>query len=425
MMRDNVFNSGLLDESVQIINHRSGLTVALCPKPGAVRSFAGMVTKYGSVDTAFSVNGGEKIDIADGTAHFLEHKLFDGEQGDAFELFAATGADANAFTSFDRTCYYFSTTRNFYEALKILLQFVTAPYFTEQTVAKEQGIIGQEIKMYDDSPGWRVYFNLLRGLYCKSSVTIDIAGTVQTIATITPRLLGSVYGAFYNLHNMVLAVAGDFEREKVLELCDECLPTSPEIDLTREVAVEPEQVAQKEISQNLEVSVPLFMLGYKQPVPDVHSEARECAAGAAIIELAAGEGSRLYREMYDSGLINSRFSGEYECGRGYCHAAFSGESKDPEQAARRIREAVSRLREGFDEEDFKRVKTKLCGMILHRYNSCEQAGLAAAEAVFSGVDAFEYAEAYFKLTSDDVRDLLRRGFCDERSVLSVVRGFDK
>ena len=364
-------------------------------------------------------------DIVDGIAHFLEHKLFESEQGDAFTLFAKTGASANAATSFDKTNYYFTTTRNFYEALKILLDFVTHPYFSEQTIAKEQGIIGQEIKMYDDLPGWRVYFNFLGALYHNSAVKIDIGGSIESISKITPALLNKIYSAFYSLRNMTLVVAGDFERKKVLTLCDECLAFAPEIEIIREEKPEPSAIVKNFVNQQLEVGLPLFQCGYKLRKPTAKEEPVYFAAGEALCELAVGEGSTLYRELYDAGLINSNFGGGLDSSRGHCILIFGGESPDPEAVANKLKAAFAELAKGISDEDFLRVKSKLCSRIINSYNTPIGAGRIANEAFFSGVAPFAHAEAYFNLQKSDLVSLLNDEVDESRFALSTVTGFKK
>ena len=215
--------SEIAGDSYYKVEHPSGLTIFVYPKEGYTSSYAIFGTRYGSINTKFSVNCGDIITVPDGIAHYLEHKLFESEEGDAFVRYAKTGANANAYTSFEKTCYLFSCTDKFDESLEILLDFVQDPYFTAQTVAKEQGIIGQEIKMYDDSPDWRVMFNMLEGMYHNHPVKIDIAGTVETIAEITAEKLYEVYNVFYNLNNMILCVAGNVTVDGVLKVADKML----------------------------------------------------------------------------------------------------------------------------------------------------------------------------------------------------------
>ena len=218
----------VLNEGYYEIDSDSGLKIFVYPKPKHNSTYAIFGTKYGSIDCAFKIDDSETVKVPEGITHYLEHKLFESEDGDAFSKYAKTGASANAYTSFDKTCYLFSTGDNFDESLKILLDFVQQPYFTEQTVQKEQGIIGQEITMYDDDPGWRVYFNLLRAIYHKNPVRIDIAGTIESISHINAELLYKCYNSFYNLHNMVLVVCGNVTPEQVLSIANERLkPSKP------------------------------------------------------------------------------------------------------------------------------------------------------------------------------------------------------
>ena len=235
--------------------HSSGLKIYLMRLHGVSSTRAIFGTKYGSIDTCFSKDGGAPVSVPEGIAHFLEHKLFESDGVDAFELFSKTGAYSNAYTSFDRTCYLFNCTDNLEENLKILLGFVQSPYFSKETVEKEQGIIGQEIQMYLDAPDWRVLFNLFCALYYENPVRIDIAGTRQSISEITAELLYSCYETFYNPSNMFLCLAGDFDEDKVLDLIDAELKPSTPIKITRHQAKEPSSVASKYCEQALAVAV--------------------------------------------------------------------------------------------------------------------------------------------------------------------------
>ena len=253
-MKREIIRSERLGESYIRVEHPSGLTVLLYPNKGMATTYALFATKYGSIDNAFRRSDEKEfVTVPEGIAHYLEHKMFDCKDGDAFSKYAKTGANANAYTSFDKTAYLFSCTDNFEESLRILLSFVTEPYFTEASVAKEQGIIGQEIGMYDDDPDWQVYFNLLGALYQKHPLRIDIAGTVETISHITADLLYRCYGCFYNLHNMVLSIAGNFDPEAALRLCDEILTPAEPITVERAHIDEPYAVG----SRRVEVKMPV------------------------------------------------------------------------------------------------------------------------------------------------------------------------
>ena len=228
----------------------NGLQVCVVPKPEHAKKYAFFATRYGGMDTRFCLDG-KWLDTPAGIAHYLEHKMFESEEGDAFEKYAQTGASANAFTSFDKTCYLFACTDRFQESLEILLDCVTHPYFTKETVEKEQGIIGQEIRMYEDDPGWRVMFNLLQSLYQNNSVKVDIAGSIESIAQIDAELLYRCYHTFYNLHNMVLTIAGNFDPQQVIESADKILKPAEPFCVQRKTEDEPAQVCRKRFVQHL------------------------------------------------------------------------------------------------------------------------------------------------------------------------------
>ncbi|MGN1120731.1 MAG: EF-P 5-aminopentanol modification-associated protein YfmH, partial [Eubacteriales bacterium] len=251
-----------IDERYYATKHKSGLEVYVIPKK-MTTAYAIFGTKFGSIDNHF-ITGGRELVLPDGIAHFLEHKMFENEDGtDTFARYAKTGANANAYTTFERTCYLFSATEKVEQSLEILLDFVTHPYFTDATVQKEMGIIGQEIRMYDDNPGWQLYFGMLTGLYHANTVRIDTAGTTETIAEITPELLNEAYRAFYNLHNMVLCVCGDIASEQVEAVCDKVLHTAQEPRVERLYPAEPQGIFKEYVSKRLEVSMPMFAVGIK------------------------------------------------------------------------------------------------------------------------------------------------------------------
>ncbi|MEE0265680.1 MAG: pitrilysin family protein, partial [Acutalibacteraceae bacterium] len=327
------------------INHKSGLTIYAYPKEGFKSTYAIFGAKYGSINTTFKKDNGEQIVVPDGIAHYLEHKLFECEDGDAFVKYAKTGASANAYTSFDKTCYLFSCADNFEESLKILLEFVQEPYFTEETVQKEQGIIGQEIRMYDDDPNWRVMFNLLGAMYHTHPVKIDIAGTVESIAEITPQKLYDCYNGFYNLHNMALVVVGGCATtDMVIEMADKYLKDSPEKDVTSTFPAEADSVVTDYVEQRFPVSVPMFHLGFKESVDKERLSSKEMAESAILLFAVASGSSDLYQTLEDKGLINNSFDYEHFEGPYYSSVFFGGESTNPQEAARIIREYIDNLR---------------------------------------------------------------------------------
>lgn len=424
---EQLIQSKRMNEQYEKINHPSGLTIYLYPKSGFSTSFAMFGTKYGSIDNRFRRSDEPSAEtVPEGIAHFLEHKLFESEDGDAFARFAQTGASANAFTSFESTAYLFSCTEHLYESLEILLDFVQSPYFTKETIDKEQGIIGQEIKMYDDDPQWRVMTNYLRAMYHTHPIRLDIAGTVESIAEITPEHLYRCYQTFYNLHNMVLVLAGDFDRERVLQICDVGLRPSEPVSVQRVFDPEPAEVLQNQVDNTLSVALPLFQFGYKEQVSTEPISEKDLAAMEVLLEMLASDCSPLYQSLLADGLINeSSFGFEYFEGSGFATVMFSGESQSPEEVANRIKEEINRLcSEGLSEETFYRAKRSIYGSNVTLFNSTAELANCLLSFHLKGRELFTYLDALAELTLEDVTQKLSV-LQPERSVLSVIRPLEQ
>lgn len=405
------------------IQHPSGLTILLYPKENCSTTYAIFGTRYGSIDNCFQCSDEPAPEtVPEGIAHYLEHKLFESEDGDAFERYAKTGASANAFTSFESTCYLFSCTDKLYESLEILLDFVQSPYFTEQTVQKEQGIIGQEIKMYDDDPSWRVMFNYLKAMYHSHPIKEDIAGTVESIAKITPELLYRCYNTFYNLGNMVLALAGNFDKDKVLEVCDRMLKPAEPVSVRRVFSQEPDSIVRPHVEERLSVASPLFQFGFKEPGADAPRSERDVAAMEVLLETLASEASPLFRDLLDRELINeSSFGYEYFEGSGFATVIFSGESKDPQAVAQAILREAERFRQdGIPEEAFQRSKRALYGEIVSALNNTSSIANGLVNMHLKGRELFAYIDSLAALQAKDVQKKLEQVFVPEQSVLSVI-----
>ena len=350
------------------------------------------------------------------------HKLFESEDLDAFARYAKTGASANAYTSFERTCYLFSCAGNFKASLEILLDFVQSPYFTEQTVQKEQGIIGQEIRMYQDEPNWQVMFNCLRALYKVHPVRIDIAGTIDSISHITADLLYRCYRTFYNLHNMALAVAGNVTVNEVLEVADRLLKPADALSIERNFPDEPAKPVQPFIEQTLDVGAPLFMLGFKETYETPERPLREQLQTNVLLEMLAGNTSPLYRRLFDEGLINTQFGAEYFHGYGYASVLFSGESKDPQKVAQEIHAEIERARrEGLDKASFERARRKLYGRVVMAFNDIDELANEMISAEFRSGGLFDEAELLREITLDEIAQRLETTLQREYSALSVVK----
>ncbi len=412
----------LLGESYLEIDHSSGLKILVMEKPDFKGAFAMFGANYGSVDTCFRLEGSETFTkVPEGIAHYLEHKLFESEELDAFERFAKTGASANAYTSFDRTCYLFQCSDHFEENLEILLDFVKSPYFTEQTVQKEQGIIGQEIRMYQDDPDWQVQLNLMRAIYHNNPVRIDIAGTIESISKITADLLYDCYRTFYNHSNMVLAVAGGVTAEQVVRIADKVLKKEDPVRFEQIFEQEPFSVKQPYIEEKLSVDLPKFALGFKQILDSPNRSAKECICMHIAMDIIAGKISPLYHELLNKGLINTSFSCSYPCGRGFAVPMFSGESSDAKAVRDALLAKIKDLQEhGIPDEDFEISRKRFYGLDICAFNEVDDLAIQLVECYFQGETLFDSIEVYPSLTKDDVEAVLRSAFNTENCSLSVV-----
>ena len=417
-MQKQVFESDIGESYVAAV-HPSGLKIYILEKPQYNSAYAVFGTKYGSIDTCFSVDGKE-VKVPEGIAHFLEHKLFESEDGDAFTKYAETGAYANAFTSFDRTCYLFSCSDRFYDNLSILLDFVQSPYFTAQTVKKEQGIIGQEIRMYDDSPGWKVMFNMLEAMYKNHPVRIDIAGTVESIAEIDDKLLYNCYNTFYNPSNMFICIAGNVSTEKVLSMVDSGIKTNNPIEILRTDFEEPDGITDAFAEQKLAVAQPMFCLGFKETVNEPERTVKEKVCSEILLEIIAGDSSPLYKRLVNEGLINDEFGNEYFTGRGYACSIFEGESSDPKRVAEEIKAEIERLKtDGIDKKLFSAVRCGMYGDAVRAFNNVESIAMQLVNCAMSDCGLFDELKYLKTVTPEDIYK--RLSLLDgEKAVLSVI-----
>ena len=414
--------SKLTGDSYFKIKHPSGLDILVCEMPGFSSTEALFGTKYGSVNTMFKTKADKDYTVVpEGIAHFLEHKLFENEDSDVFELYAKTGASANAFTSFDKTCYLFGCSQNWQESLRILLSFVQSPYFTKESVDKEQGIIGQEINMCNDDPSWRVLFNMLRSMYKNHPVRIDIAGTIESIAQIDADLLYKCYNTFYNLHNMVLVIAGNVNTDEVLKIADEELKPCENIELETVFPEEPYEVAVKEIRENRPVGVPMFNIGIKCKALDGYASVKAEMECDTVMNILCDTSSPLYKEMMDEGLINSTFGTEVFCGDGFFSLIFSGESNKPEEVMHRIFKEIEKAKaDGLDKEHFEVIKKSNYGKAIKRWNGPNYVANALINSYFSGVSGFDSFEILSEMKYEDVQRCLCEMFDTENYVLSII-----
>lgn len=429
-MKFEVFENSIINEKILSGIHESGLRIYIIPKTGFSKYYAIYGTDYGSCDTEFKAAGeNQKTYLPDGIAHFLEHKLFEESDGkNAFDRFSLTGANANAYTSFDITAYLFSCTDKFYENLEILLDFVNHPYFTDENVAKEQGIIGQEIKMYDDEPTWRVFFNMLEAMYHNNPVKIDIAGTVESIAKITPELLYKCTDNFYHPTNMALIMVGDINPEKAVELVDKYVKKTDNPNIVRYQKKEPKERVKEYTEQALSVSIPIFMIGFKEneEFSDSDSLSRRRIITQLLLEIYFGQSSDFYMNLYDKGLINASFYKETELEKAYGFSSLSGESKSPEEVYDYVKKYIEECQNNdINEESLLRAKRILIGKNLKAYNSVENIGNSFIKSFFNGENPLYYNEIVESITTYEIKERLINHFDINNCVLSVIKPLEE
>ncbi|MBQ6985473.1 MAG: insulinase family protein [Oscillibacter sp.] len=399
----------------------NGLELRVVSRPDYVRKYAFFATRYGGMDTRFQLNG-QWLDTPAGIAHYLEHKMFDTEDGNALQELAKNGAEPNAFTSNAMTGYYFDSTQHFEENLRILLSFVSVPYFTKESVDKEQGIIAQEIRMIEDNPDWQIYHRMVGAMYSRSTARTAIAGSVESIREITAETLYRCHEAFYTPSNMILTVVGDVEPERVEEIAAEILPATGGPVIPRDYGQEPPEVAVHELRRSMEVAPPQFLTGFKcKPAEYGEDWLRQALIGELASDLLLGESSPLYLKLYDDGLINATFGGDYELLPGYACFYAGGDSRDARAVTDAITAEAARIAGGqFDVDLYQRLRRTMYGEYIRSFNSFETVAVSLTEGYFNGYDPFRFPELFETITPEDVRAFLRDNITPEHCVLSEI-----
>ena len=400
----------------------NGLPVYIVPKKGFSRKYALFATRYGGMDMRFEKDG-QWLDTPAGIAHYLEHKMFDTEEGNALQELAKNGAEPNAFTSNAITCYYFDATEKFYESLEILLSFVSVPYFTDESVQKEQGIIAQEIGMIEDNPEWQVYKQLMQALYHTSPARTPVAGSVESISHITAQTLYDCHKAFYTPANMCLVVVGDVKPERIIASANQILPAKSGPLIRRDYGAEEALTAAEHfVSAAMEVSMPTFLVGFKcPPQHGGEQQHRFTAIGELACDVLMGESSPLYARLYAEGLINGSFGAAFDLLPGASYVYAGGDSKDPQAVAEAIlAEAQQLVSQGMDGDYYRRVVNANFGAALKALNSFESIAVSMAEGCFQGYDPYRFPEVYDSITVEDVLDFLRQNMTRDHMALSVI-----
>ena len=409
-------------EKVYIEKLENGLTVMIIPKKGIQKKYVIWGTNYGSNDSKFIVPGEDvETEVPKGVAHFLEHKMFEQANGtNSLDTLTALGAEANAYTTNDHTAYLFECTENFYPALDELMDYVQHPYFTDQNVEKEKGIIGQEIMMYDDYPEWRVYLNALEAMYHEHPVKLDITGTIETISHIDKEILYKCYNTFYNPSNMAMVGCGDFEPEKLLEeIKKRLIDKKGNGEIKRIYPNEEETIVKSNITKNMDVSQPIFVFGIKDKPAEKKELVKKHIAIEILLNMIIGKSSKLYKKLYDEGLLFSVPTLDYEFSKGYAHILITGQSPNPEKVYKRFKEEIVNLK--IETQEFQRIKKRIYGEYVTEFNDISNIARMFLADFFKQINSFDYLEEITTINEEYISQILKEVFTDDKMVISVIK----
>lgn len=423
-----IIENSKVKEKLYVEKLENGLTVMIMPKKNIQKKYMIWATNFGSIDNKFiAPNDKEETNIPDGVAHFLEHKMFEQQNGtNSLDTLTALGVNANAYTTTDHTCYLFECTDNFYPAMDELMDYVQNPYFTDQNVEKEKGIIGQEIQMYDDYPSWAVYMNAMKCMYKNNPIIIDIAGSIESISKIDKEILYKCYNTFYHPSNMVMCFAGDFEPETLIEEVKIRLkPTEKHGEIKRIYPEEPEQIVKKENTQNMEVSMPIFVIGIKDVIDNKNCTSsnivKKHIAIEILLNMLIGKSSKLYKELYEAELITGEPYLDYEFSKQYAHVSITGQSNNPKKVLEKFEAEIKKMKENdMDLAHFQRVKNMIYGNYVKEYDDVAEICRMFVGDYMKGINSFEYIEEYEQVTPEYTKQVLEEVFKEDKTVLSIV-----
>lgn len=427
MRKMSVETSQELNESTFHITLENGLNVYICKKKGFGKKIGMFGTKYGSVVNDFvDITTGKRIKVPDGIAHFLEHKLFEKEGANALDLFSKMGVSSNAYTSFDQTVYFFETSEKLEESIAMLVKLIKEPYFTDENVAKEQGIIGQEISMYDDDPTFMVYFNALRAMYQKNPVRIDIAGTIESISHITKELLYTCYNTFYSPQNMFFLVVGDVDVDKTIDIIDENIKkyetkVNTDAKIEKFTANEPKEIAKKEITQKMEIYLPQLCIGYKLPLSSGEDITKNEIIVSIISDMFFSKQSDFFEKEYNEGKVNGSIDMQYEGSDTFSHVILSTTSTDIDIIENDLLNYIEEIKEKeIDEELFEIIKRKKIGEAILSSDSLNVSYRRVIDSILSNTRVYADIEILKEITSKDIKEFLHKLNEDNRVSSKII-----
>ena len=416
-----VIENKKIDEKVYIETLENGMKIIIIPKENTKKKYIIWGTKFGSNDNHFiEPKTGNEIQVPDGVAHYLEHKMFEQESGvDSLYTLMAMGLDANAYTTNDHTAYLFACTDNFYEGLDELMDYVQSPYFTDENVNKERGIIEQEIQRYDDEPIWKLYINAMNCLYKNNPITIDVAGTVESISHITKETLYSCYNTFYHPSNMIMCISGDFEPNTIVEEIKKRLKPREKMAEIKRIYPEYEPTINKKyIEKHMDVNMPLFMIGYRDFLQN-ESPIKKDIAIRIIFNSILGKCSKTYQDLYNSGLLMREMDCDFEFSNQYSHVLISGESSKPEEVYNTIIDKLQN--EEISTEDFERSKKRIYGEFVTNYDDVEHAGRMFLADSIRGINSLDYIDEISNMDIEYVNKIKKDMLKEDEAILSIVK----
>ena len=403
----------------------NGLKIYICKKKDFSKKIGMFGTKYGSVINDFvDITTGERTKVPDGIAHFLEHKLFEKEGANALDLFSKMGVSSNAYTSFDQTVYFFETSEKFDESIAMLVKLIKEPYFTDENVEKEQGIIGQEISMYDDNPNFMVYFNALRAMYQKNPVRIDIAGTIESISHITKDMLYTCYNTFYSPQNMFFVVVGDVDVEKTIDLIEENIKkyenNVPKTEIVTYMEEEPKEIAKKEIVQKMDIYLPQLCIGYKLDLVDGKDIVKNECMVSILSDMYFSKQSEFFEKEYNAGKVNDSIDMQYEGSNSFSHIIISTTALNIDEVEKDIVEYINKIKdEPIDKELFEIVKRKKIGEMILASDNLSVSYRRIIDSILNNVDVYTDMEMLKSITIEDLEKFLKL-LTEENRVTSKI-----
>lgn len=417
-----VIENSEIGEKVYIHKYGSGLEIIVIPKKGFKQKSVMFGTKFGSINNRFVIND-QRIDVPDGIAHFLEHKVFEQEnKEDALMTLSSLGANVNAYTTSNHTVYFFDTIDNYEKCTKVLFDFVQHPYFTDENVAKEQGIIGQELQMYDDDPSFQLYITLLQNMYQMHPIRIDTGGTIESIAKINKDLLYKCYNTFYDVSNMLVCVCGDVDVEKTIKFIESLVPKHGKKDKVKEFfPVEPKKIYKPKSVKYMDVNTPLLAIGFKDYNVGMRNEKERIIFDVATqiaMEMLIGKSSELYQRIYTANLLSSSLDLSYMYEKDYGHIIMECATINPNKFMQEFEKEL----ENFEvkEVEFERIRKTLHGSFILEFNNISRMSTMFFADYIKGVNSLAYMDGYKLVTVEDVKKVFNELIKKENMAISII-----